>query len=412
MYANLKIFFEAERLAFFKQRFRLRRWLVVLFFTLIFWSFWCVVAIGQMLDHVLFPRFRKQEVEDPIFIVAPPRSGTTFLQNLLCLDSERFTYVRLYQTIFPAVVFQRCFDLLGWIDRRCGRIFSRLVAWSDKKFFGGWDDIHPMGLNRPEEDEAYFVYTFVADSIYLLFPYPEELRIAGFADALPAKSRRRLMRFYKGCLQRHVYATGPRKTLLTKNTPLSGRIDSMLEAFPDARVISIIRHPDKSVPSHVSPFYQVWKAHSPEIAKDSPESKKYAMLAVDWYRHLFGNRHRFDPSRHILVKYVDLVTDPTRTVERIYTHFGMDLSPAFRERLQEATGKSREFRSNHRYTLEEYGLSREWIRKELGDLIDAYGLEEDAAGSAPGSGPQAPLDSTRETELPIRAAAEGTATRL
>src|SRR5262249_29205530 len=161
--------------------------------TAIFWLCWLIVAVGRILDHLFFPGFRKQEVREPIFIVAPPRSGTTFLQNLMCLDEERFTHVRLYQTIFPAVTYHRVFHFLAWLDGKCGGILARLVHWSEKKFFGGWDDIHPMGFNRPEEDEGYFAYTLVLDSIYLLFPFPEQLWVAGCADALPAKERRKLM---------------------------------------------------------------------------------------------------------------------------------------------------------------------------------------------------------------------------
>ncbi len=54
-----------------------------------------------MLDHVFFPGFRRQPVKEPVFIVAPPRSGTTLTQKLMSLDVERFVHVKLYQTIFP-----------------------------------------------------------------------------------------------------------------------------------------------------------------------------------------------------------------------------------------------------------------------------------------------------------------------
>jgi hypothetical protein len=237
------------------------------------------------------------------------------------------------------------------------------------------------------------------------------LQSRGLEDAeMIEKDRRRLMRFYKSCLQRHIYATGPRKTLLTKNTPLSGRIDSVLAAFPDARIISIIRHPNESVPSHVSPCYQVWQVHSPEIAKDSPESKTYAMLAVQWYRHLFGNPGRFNRQRHICILYDDLVAQPVQTVERIYRHFGLQMNNSFRERLEKATTKSREYRSNHRYSLEEYGLSKEWIRQELGDLIDAYGLEKrKEISSLPHRG--SPKDSKAEKETPAALPEEPAAQR-
>jgi hypothetical protein len=54
-----------------------------------------------MLDHVFFPGLRRQEVRAPVFIIAPPRSGTTLTQKLMALDSERFVHAKLYQTIFP-----------------------------------------------------------------------------------------------------------------------------------------------------------------------------------------------------------------------------------------------------------------------------------------------------------------------
>ena len=44
------------------------------------------------------------------------------------------------------------------------------------------------------------------------------------------------MRYYRSCLQRQLYASGPDKTLLSKATQSSGAVESLLEAFPDAKV--------------------------------------------------------------------------------------------------------------------------------------------------------------------------------
>ena len=79
---------------------------------------------------------------------------------------------------------------------------------------------------------------------------------------------------------------GPAKTLLSKATQSSGSVEALLEEFPDAKFITIVRHPYESVASHVSVFYPVWRAHSPDIAKDGPVSKAYARLAVKWFRPL------------------------------------------------------------------------------------------------------------------------------
>ena len=69
--------------------------------------------------------------------------------------------------------------------------------------------MHRLRFDQPEEDDGFFVSSFVTEAIYLLFPHIDELWEAGFADALSPKARRKLMRFYRSCLQRQLYANGP-----------------------------------------------------------------------------------------------------------------------------------------------------------------------------------------------------------
>ena len=375
MYFNGRLFLRALSLALFHQPFRIRRWAYVLFFSVLFLAFLGVVALGRLIDRLLFPAFKRQPVTKPVFIIAPPRSGTTLTQNLLSLDEDRFLHLKMYQTIFPAVCFQRCFDLVAWIDARLGRPAERLMGWCEKKWFGGWDDLHKMRLNQPEEDDALFLYAFASEAIYMLFPFVKQLWEAGFPDALPPDDRVRLMRYYRSCLQRHLYANGPTRTLLSKATQSCGTLDSLNAEFPDARFITIIRHPYRSLASHVSLFVPVWQAHSPEITKDGPVAKEYGQLAIDWYRHLFEFRNRVDPARYYCIDYRDLVRNPREALEKVYAHFGWTISPQLRERLTAATERQRDFKSKHEYTLEEFGMTREGIQAQLGDLLDYYGLE-------------------------------------
>ena len=234
--------------------------------------------------------------------------------------------------------------------------------------------MHKLRFDQPEEDDGFFVYSFVTEAIYLLFPYIDELWEAGFADALGAGQRRKLMRFYRSCLQRQPYANGPGKTVLSKATQSSGSVESLLEAFPDAKFITIIRHPYQSVPSHVSVFYPVWRTHSPDIAKDGPISKSYARLAVKWYQHLFQFRSKVNPRQYYCLDYRDLTQDPEAVVGKLYDYFGWTMSDAFRARLRAAADHEQGFQSRHHYTLEEFGLSKEWIQEELGPLLDHYSL--------------------------------------
>jgi hypothetical protein len=375
MYFNGRLFLKAEFLALFRMPFRFRRWAYVLLFSALFLLFLGFVVIGRALDHLFFPRFRRQRVKQPVFIIAPPRSGTTLVQNLLSLDEERFVHLKMYQTIFPCVCHQRFFDALAWLDRKLGGLVGKLLAWCEKKWFGGWDDMHRMRLNQPEEDDALFLYAFASEAIFMLFPFVEELWAAGFPDSLPPTDRRKLMRYYKSCLQRHLYANGPAKTLLSKATQSSGTVESLHSEFPDATFITIVRHPYQSVASHVSLFVPVWQAHSPDIARNGPVAKAYAGLAVAWYKHLFAFRKQVNPRQYYCIDYRELVRHPRETIERLYDYFGWPMSDVCRARFEAATQRQREFKSKHEYTLEEFGLSKEWIRQELGPIMDFYKLD-------------------------------------
>jgi omega-hydroxy-beta-dihydromenaquinone-9 sulfotransferase len=208
MYIDLRLFAKAEYLALFKAPFRARRWSYIFFFTALYGLMWIVVAIGRGLDHIFFPSFKRQPVREPVFIVAPPRTGSTLTQKLMSLDEGRFVYNALYQTIFPAITFQRCFDALVWIDKKIGRPLNRMVHWAEKKWFGGWDEMHKLRFNQPEEDDGFFVYTFLTEAIFLLFLHIDELWEAGFHDALPLGKRRKVMAFYRSCLQRRLSWAG------------------------------------------------------------------------------------------------------------------------------------------------------------------------------------------------------------
>ena len=71
----------------------------------------------------------------------------------------------------------------------------------------------------------------------------------------------------------------------------------------------------------------------------------------------------------------DLVRDPRETIERLYQHFEWRLTEGNRARLDDATRRQRDFKSLHEYTLEEFGLSKNWIQQELGEIMDFYKLD-------------------------------------
>lgn len=372
MYLHVETLRKAVATALFHRPFLLRRWALVLGFAILFLLFWSFLALGRLLDNLLFRGWRRQPVTAPVFIIATPRSGTTFLQRLLALDQARFKPLLLYEMIFSAVTWLRAIHALGALDRVLGRPGQRLVDAIGRYFFGDWEDRHFMRLDLPEEDEAIYIFTLVTEATYLLCPYFDELPPIGFTDAMPQREADRVVGFFRTSLQRLLFANGQGRIALTKSTSGPGRVRTLRRAFPDARFIHLVRHPAEAIPSHVSVFYPTWHMHSPEIEKVSPETRAYAGVAAALYRHMVEEGPKIPAENYIRVMYDDLVADPRATVERIYHHFGLTLEPAFAARLAAAAAETRGRRSGHRYSLAEYGLDEAWLEAEVGAVLRAY----------------------------------------
>ena len=372
MYINVGLTAKALYLSYLGRPFQARRWIIVTFFLLLLITFWIVVAIGRALDHLLYPGFRQQKIQKPVFIIAPPRSGTTFLQKLLAKNRNTFAPVLMYQTIFPSITIQKLIHTVAAASQQKSGLLSDISSWIERHCFGGWDGMHKMRFAEPEEDDGFFVYTFVTEAIYLLFPYIRALWGAGFADDLPPRQRRRVMRYYRSCLQRHLYLNGPDKILLSKATQLSGSIQSLRAEFPDARIINILRNPVESIPSHISVFYTVWNWVDPKIQKDGSESREYAELAAAWFLHLEKYDIASKSESYLRIFYTDLVRNPDSVARSIYKHFGIPLTPRAARQIQTETKRALEYKSSHRYTLQEYGLNQDWVKREVGGLMRRY----------------------------------------
>lgn len=351
------------------------------------WPLFCLLQLahwlGFLVDEIVFRGWRKVEVREPLFVLGPPRSGTTHLHRVLSHDQSTTTF-RMWECLFGLSVTGRKLLLgLGRADRALGRPLGRAGGWFWRRFLAGMDDVHPFSLNAPEEDFLALMPAMQCFILAVAFPRAEWLwRTARLDEAIDAAARRRLMRFYRACVMKHLYVHGTGRRFLSKNASFSGMAESLLEAFPGARIVACTRDPKKTVPSQLSAIGPGLRASGfdrmPEALRD-----RFVELLKFYYLHL-ERLSRARPGQVAVVDNSALHADLRRTVAGAFGQLGIGLDDAFSSTLERLDRESRAFTSAHAYTLEEFGLTAEEIELRFAEV---YRIRRfDRAGRADGAG--------------------------
>lgn len=353
------------------RRFHLRVWFLSVFFIFLYFLNQFIHLIFRVIDEVFFSGYRKVKITQPVFIIANPRSGTTYLHRLISKDDDRFTYTKFAHTFFMTASFTKFANLVKWIDRRTGNLIRNSLNKLDDVFWGGWDNIHSMGFNKAEEDELPFAQTMMSIGNFIPFPYYHLIEGTKFLDKEPIGVRNGVMDFYESCVKRFVYATGQEKTYLSKNVMSTGRFKSILERFPDAKIIYIARHPYEALPSFASMFSVMYGASIDDDRSRSALSEH----GIQFYLYLAEMRREIPASQFIALKYDDLVNNPRGTVLNVYQHFKWEASEEFTRMLDAEQIRQQDYHSEHEYSLDKYNLSKEYIYERLFDVFHEFGFE-------------------------------------
>ena len=361
------------RLSFAERRLGVRLWFL---WRLLVW----VPAVASFhalcfaLDLVFFPGLRRVAVRAPVFLVGHARSGTTLLHRLMSLDGERFASNRMLELYFPSLLQKKAIRWLGALDRRLlgRRLAKRVRAWEQRRY-RATQDIHAMGLFKPEEDDLFFYYSCASGFWMTKLPYLGKIDFYA-VDRWPARKRRRLMRFYRDCIRRQLYLDGPGKTYTSKSPVFAGRVAALIEEFPDARFGINVRDPHETIPSLLKLLATSYKLYGvdPEDAKRALSAQ--VEISFDTYRHPLEVLAQHPETKRALVDYAELTSAPRRAVEKMYAELGYDVTPQFAGVLAAEDARARRHETSHRYSLEEFGLREEQLRERVGEeLFESFG---------------------------------------
>jgi hypothetical protein len=380
MYYNFRLFWRTTYRSFFASKNtpgRLTRKRII--FLLLFYLVWPIGSLMHwfcfLLDDILFPQHKTQPIEKPLFILGNLRSGSTFLHRLLSRDAETFTSLTIWDIyLTPSVTQKKITRFFSYLDNKLGGYLHRLLYAFDRRTLGKFK-IHHISFFQPEEDENILLHSWDSLWVSFLFPFMDEMpNYQHFDEALTPEYKGHIMTFYKSMLQRHLYATG-KKYFVAKNPAFSPKIETLVEFFPDARIIYLARNPLDMLPSTVS-----WINYARGVFTEPGERYIYIEEILDftqhWYKHPLKYLDSHPSPRHLILNYEDLVQRPEQVIRSFYEQFGYPDKPGLEKLVDEAVKETLSFNSDHVYSYREMGFTREQIIELYSDIFERFGFDK------------------------------------
>jgi hypothetical protein len=260
-------------------------------------------------------------VTETLFIVGPPRSGTTLLYKALCLHPD-VAYLSNWVRQFPAV------PVLSVLNRVPPFLpNTRRHAW-----FG--------------EDSNAYVYGDRRTAVRRVFPTPVEgepvfTRCGIGAEAggrMPGRTPDlgRLRRVFGV-----VRVTGGGRVLVSKRIAHNLRIPLLATAFEKAKFILLVRDGRAVAQSlsrvHWWPDSYLWWHQTTPRTWAELGGDPWTLCGRHWVEELHAVEDGFahvPAGQRMELRYEDLIADPLPTLRRVADYAGLPVSPVWKQELE------------------------------------------------------------------------------
>ncbi|MFT5484014.1 MAG: hypothetical protein ACI9GW_002675, partial [Halieaceae bacterium] len=237
--------------------------------------------------------------------------------------------------------------------------------------FGPGRHIHDMSLWNAEEDQFVMRAAFVTQQWALDVPMMELIDLF-HVDQMSEQKKSRWIHHYKECVKRQLLLNGGDRIHLSKNPLMSGWVETLINKFPGACIVVVVRDPTQCIPSVLKLMETKWKSSG--WLKQDYSGSLLALTAISF--ETFHNPRdvlaRYPSTPQIAIDYRKLTTEPRATVLDVYNALGMTVSPQFDGYLVAQEERERGHKTPFHYSIEDYALSPERIELELGEFFDQY----------------------------------------
>ncbi|EGD53900.1 sulfotransferase family protein [Gordonia neofelifaecis] len=296
------------------------------------------------------PGYTDVPVERPVFVTGLPRTGTTALHRLLAADPAN-QGLEMWLTEFPQPRPPRD----QWSSNP---VFQQIDAGlsqhhiENPEFMG----LHYMGAAEVEECWQLLRQSLMSISYESLAHIPEYSEWLSQQDWTPAYAR------HKRNLQL-IGSNDVGRRWVLKNPSHLFALDAIMEVYPDAIIVQTHRAPETIIGSMCSLAEQATAGYSRAFTNERIGATQLDL----WSRGLrsFSQaRRKYDPAQFVDVDFADLRSDPFGTVARVYDAIGTEYTGQARAAMValDEDSKSGDRRPQHKYALEDYGLSPDQVK--------------------------------------------------
>jgi hypothetical protein len=196
---------------------------------------------------------------------------------------------------------------------------------------------------------------------------PQDAAYSSLDDLSPA-ARAAWERTMRRLLQQITLLRG--KRIVLKSPLHSLRIRWLLEMFPEARFIHIMRDPYVVFPSTVHMRKSTLRAYAWQQPTFAGLEDEIFRQGLKLYDQLEAGRQRVPAGQFHELRYEDLVQEPAREMRRLYERLGLGGFDAFLPRMEKYLATTKGYQTN-RYELT--AEQRAEITQRWGTIIERYG---------------------------------------
>lgn len=309
----------------------------------------------------LLYRSRVEDVtfeRDPVFVIGHWRTGTTLMHELLALDS-RHTYPTTYQCFMP------CHFLLSERLLKPWTEFALPANRPPDQMRTAWD--------APQEDE-FALCNLGIPSPYAMIAFPNNAPLYSdyfTLEDVSAKQRERWKRVWLKFLKA-VELQKPGRMVL-KSPTHTFRLPLLLETFPNARFINMVRHPTMVFLSTVRLWKSLFTTHSYQSPRFADLDEFVLSTFAQMHERLETTRELVPAGRLIDVRYEDVVNDLSGTTQLVYELLELDNFDRVKPLVQDYVDSHRDYKPNQHQATSEVASK---VYSRWRSYFDRYGYSE------------------------------------